>query len=231
MSKLLLLSNSTNYQEKYMQWCKSIIAYFINGHSENILFVPYAAVGFSYQEYTDKVNDALRPVGVQVNNLDNFEDKREVISNASAIFVGGGNTFHLLKSLQDLNLVNAIQEAVTAGIPYAGWSAGSNIAGPTSCTTNDMPIVQPSSFNALHLIPFQLNPHYTEAVLDNHGGETRKQRLEEYLVANQYSKVICLPEATYLEIEGDRITYKGSSHGKLLSKNEEQALIESTLII
>ncbi len=231
MSKLLLLSNSTNYQEKYMQWCKSIIAYFINGHSENILFVPYAAVGFSYQEYTDKVNDALRPVGVQVNNLDNFEDKREVISNASAIFVGGGNTFHLLKSLQDLNLVNAIQEAVTAGIPYAGWSAGSNIAGPTICTTNDMPIVQPSSFNALHLIPFQLNPHYTEAVLDNHGGETRKQRLEEYLVANQYSKVICLPEATYLEIEGDRITYKGSSHGKLLSKNEEQALIESTLII
>jgi dipeptidase E len=214
-----------------MQWCKSIIAYFINGHSENILFVPYAAVGFSYQEYTDKVNDALRPVGVQVNNLDNFEDKREVISNASAIFVGGGNTFHLLKSLQDLNLVNAIQEAVTAGIPYAGWSAGSNIAGPTICTTNDMPIVQPSSFNALHLIPFQLNPHYTEAVLDNHGGETRKQRLEEYLVANQYSKVICLPEATYLEIEGDRITYKGSSHGKLLSKNEEQALIESTLII
>ncbi len=231
MSKLLLLSNSTNYQEKYMQWCKSIIAYFINGHSENILFVPYAAVGFSYQEYTDKVNDALRPVGVQVNNLDNFEDKREVISNASAIFVGGGNTFHLLKSLQDLNLVNAIQEAVTAGIPYAGWSAGSNIAGPTICTTNDMPIVQPSSFNALHLIPFQLNPHYTEAVLDNHGGETRKQRLEEYLVANQYSKVICLPEATYLEIEGDRITYKGSSHGKLLSKNKEQALIESTLII
>jgi dipeptidase E len=231
LSKLLLLSNSTNYQEKYMQWCKSIIAYFINGHSENILFVPYAAVGFSYQEYTDKVNDALRPVGVQVNNLDNFEDKREVISNASAIFVGGGNTFHLLKSLQDLNLVNAIQEAVTAGIPYAGWSAGSNIAGPTICTTNDMPIVQPSSFNALHLIPFQLNPHYTEAVLDNHGGETRKQRLEEYLVANQYSKVICLPEATYLEIEGDRITYKGSSHGKLLSKNEEQALIESTLII
>ena len=214
-----------------MQWCKSIIAYFINGHSENILFVPYAAVGFSYQEYTDKVNDALRPVGVQVNNLDNFEDKREVISNASAIFVGGGNTFHLLKSLQDLNLVNAIQEAVTAGIPYAGWSAGSNIAGPTICTTNDMPIVQPSYFNALHLIPFQLNPHYTEAVLDNHGGETRKQRLEEYLVANQYSKVICLPEATYLEIEGDRITYKGSSHGKLLSKNEEQALIESTLII
>ena len=214
-----------------MQWCKSIIAYFINGHSENILFVPYAAVGFSYQEYTDKVNDALRPVGVQVNNLDNFEDKREVISNASAIFVGGGNTFHLLKSLQDLNLVNAIQEAVTAGIPYAGWSAGSNIAGPTICTTNDMPIVQPRSFNALHLIPFQLNPHYTEAVLDNHGGETRKQRLEEYLVANQYSKVICLPEATYLEIEGDRITYKGSSHGKLLSKNEEQALIESTLII
>ena len=214
-----------------MQWCKSIIAYFVNGHNENVLFVPFAAVGLSSQEYTDKVNEALSAVGIQVRNLDDFEDKREAISNASAIFVGGGNTFHLLKSLQDLDILNAIQEAVTAGIPYVGWSAGSNIAGPTICTTNDMPIVQPSSFSSLHLIPFQLNPHYTEAVLDNHGGETRKQRLQEYLVANQNSKVICLPEATYLEVEGDSMTYKGSSHGKLLSLNAELSLKEGTSII
>jgi len=214
-----------------MKWCKSIIAYFVNGQNENVLFVPFAAVGFSYQEYTDKVNEALSAVGIQVRNLDDFEDKREAISNATAIFVGGGNTFHLLKSLQDLDILNAIQEAVTAGIPYVGWSAGSNIAGPTICTTNDMPIVQPTSFNSLHLIPFQLNPHYTEAVLDNHGGETRKQRLQEYLVANQNSKVICLPEATYLEVEGDSMTYKGSSHGKLLSLNAELSLKDGTPII
>jgi dipeptidase E len=214
-----------------MQWCKSIIAYFVNGHSENIIFVPYAAVGFSYQEYTDKVNDALSAVGVQVHNLDDFNDKREALSNASAIFVGGGNTFQLLKSLQDLDLVETMQGLVLTGMPYAGWSAGSNIAGPTICTTNDMPIVQPRSFNALHLIPFQLNPHYTEAVLVNHGGETRKQRLQEYLVANQNSKVVCLPEATYLAVEGDSIAYKGSSNGKLLSLNAELSLTDGTPII
>ena len=214
-----------------MQWCKSIIAYFVNGHTENIIFVPYAAVGFSNQEYTDKVNDALSSVGVQVHNLDDFNDKREALSNASAIFVGGGNTFQLLKSLQDLDLVETMQGLVLAGTPYAGWSAGSNIAGPTICTTNDMPILQPRSFDALHLIPFQLNPHYTEAALENHGGETRKQRLQEYLVANQNSKVVCLPEATYLKVEGDSITYKGSSHGKLLSLNAELSLQDGTPII
>jgi dipeptidase E len=204
-----------------MQWCKNIIAYFVNGHSEKILFIPYAAVGLSYLEYTRKVNDALKEHSLEVQNLDDFDDKVQALSSASAIFVGGGNTFHLLKSLQDMQLISTIQQVVSVGTPYIGWSAGSNIASPTICTTNDMPIVQPASFQALNLISLQINPHYTEDTLANHGGESRKQRLQEYLIANPNQEVMCLPEASYIEVNGTEIVYKGTSNSKLLTRDGE----------
>lgn len=221
MKNLLLLSNSTNYGEQYMQWCKSIIASFVSGRTNSIVFVPYAAVGFTYTEYTAKVNEALSEFGITVQNLDNFADKRQAIEMATAIFVGGGNTFHLLKSLQDLDLVKEIRNAVSKGTYYAGWSAGSNIGAPTICTTNDMPIVQPTSFAALGLVDFQINPHYTERVIANHGGESRKKRLQEYLAANNEERVVCLPEGTYLSVNMEEIKYHGSEDGKLLTYNKE----------
>lgn len=230
MKNLLLLSNSTNHGEQYMQWCKSIIASFVLGRIHSIVFIPYAAVDFSYQEYTDKVNEALNEFDIKVINIDSVEDKKEVLSNASAIFVGGGNTFHLLKTLQDLDLISTIKNSVDKGTYYAGWSAGSNISTPTICTTNDMPIVEPRSFEALNLVDFQINPHYTELVIANHGGESRKKRLQEYLAANKNEQVVCLPEGTYLEVKGGNVTYRGAIDGKVLRFGQETLMSDSFTI-
>lgn len=213
---LLLLSNSTNYGEPYMKWCSSIISNFVNDNS-SVVFIPYAAVGFSYNDYTDKVNQALSSYNIKVHNLDDFDDKIQALQDATAIFVGGGNTFHLLKSLQKLNLINTIQKLVSNGLTYVGWSAGSNIASPTICTTNDMPIVKPESFDSLGLVPFQINPHFTEELIPNHGGESRLQRLSEYLAANPKQKVFALPESSYLIQKNRQLTYFGQTNGKLIT--------------
>lgn len=213
---LLLLSNSTNYGEPYMKWCSSIISNFVNDNS-SVVFIPYAAVGFSYNDYTDKVNQALSSYNIKVHNLDDFDDKIQALQDATAIFVGGGNTFHLLKSLQKLNLINTIQKLVSNGLTYVGWSAGSNIASPTICTTNDMPIVEPESFDSLGLVTFQINPHFTEELIPNHGGESRLQRLSEYLAANPKQKVFALPESSYLIQKNRQLTYFGQTNGKLIT--------------
>lgn len=213
---LLLLSNSTNYGEPYMKWCSSIISNFVNDNS-SVVFIPYATVGFSYNDYTDKVNQALSSYNIKVHNLDDFDDKIQALQDATAIFVGGGNTFHLLKSLQKLNLINTIQKLVYNGLTYVGWSAGSNIASPTICTTNDMPIVEPESFDSLGLVPFQINPHFTEESIPNHGGESRLQRLSEYLAANPKQKVFALPESSYLIQKNRQWNYFGKTNGKLIT--------------
>ena len=213
---LLLLSNSTNYGEPYMQWCSSTITSFVKDHS-SIIFIPYAGVGFTYDEYTQKVNYALSSFDVKVSNLDNFDDKAKALKDSSAIFVGGGNTFHLLKMLQQFDLLETIQKVVANGKPYVGWSAGSNIASPTIRTTNDMPIVEPKSFQSLCLVPFQINPHYTEKSIPNHGGESRLQRLREFLAANPHQKVIALPESSYLVCNGNQLIYNGRFDGKVIT--------------
>ncbi|NBV56468.1 MAG: dipeptidase PepE [Bacteroidetes bacterium] len=199
-----------------MKWCSSIISNFVNDNS-SVVFIPYAAVGFSYNDYTDKVNQALSSYNIKVHNLDDFDDKIQALQDATAIFVGGGNTFHLLKSLQKLNLINTIQKLVSNGLTYVGWSAGSNIASPTICTTNDMPIVEPESFDSLGLVPFQINPHFTEELIPNHGGESRLQRLSEYLAANPKQKVFALPESSYLIQKNRQLTYFGQTNGKLIT--------------
>ena len=202
-----------------MQWCSSTITSFVKDPS-SIMFIPYAGVGLSYDDYTKKVNHALSSFDIQVTNLDNFDDKKNALKDSSAIFVGGGNTFHLLKMLQQFDLVETIQQLVENGVPYVGWSAGSNIASPTICTTNDMPIVEPKSFDSLSLIPFQINPHYTEKSIPDHGGESRIQRLTEFLAANPDQKVIALPESSYLVSNGIQLIYNGKSDGKIISSTE-----------
>jgi len=213
-----------------MQWCKSIIAFAVAKNVKEIVFIPYAAVGFSYAEYTTKVNNAMAEVGIKVTNIDDCENEIEALQNASAIFVGGGNTFHLLKTLQDKDLIEHIRTKVNEGAPYVGWSAGSNIASPTICTTNDMPIVEPQSFNALNLIADQINPHYTDKIVANHGGESRAQRLNEYLAANQDKRVVCLPESTYLEVSEGKIIYRGNRNGILLNYTSSETLLPNAII-
>lgn len=212
------MSNSTNYGEHYMQWCSSIISKFVNDNS-SVVFIPYAAVGFSYKNYTDKVNQALLSHNIKVNNLDDFDDKIKVLHEATAIFVGGGNTFHLLKLLQQFNLLNTIQGLVSNGLTYVGWSAGSNIASPTICTSNDMPVVEPANFDSLGVVPFQINPHFTEELIPNHGGESRIQRLSEYIAANPKQKVIALPESSYVIQRNSQLIYYGRSNGKVITSS------------
>ncbi|MBL6729414.1 MAG: dipeptidase PepE [Bacteroidia bacterium] len=227
---LLLLSNSTNHGEQYMQWCSDTIADFVKNKS-SIVFIPYAAVGFSYQDYTDKVNEALSSFDIKVRNIDDFDDKIKALKESTAVFIGGGNTFHLLKMLQNLNLINTIHELVLGGLTYVGWSAGSNIASPTICTTNDMPIVQPESFDSLCLIPFQINPHYTEDTIPNHGGESRLQRLSEYIAANPTEKIVALPESSYLTVIDRECRYFGNYDGKLISDERNEIIKNQSIVI
>ena len=217
--KLLLLSNSTTLGQPYLEWPMDYIDRFM-GDIREALFIPYAAVGFSYDEYTEKVGEALEKVGIKVNGIHTKSDPVKAVEEAEAILVGGGNTFHLLKTVQDLQLVEPLRSAVKSGCTYVGWSAGSNLVCPTIKTTNDMPICMPSSFEALNLISYQINPHYTDGTVPGHGGESRMQRLSEYLAIND-TPVVCLPENCALRIEGDTTRLLSAEPVKFLTSPGE----------
>jgi dipeptidase E len=206
--RLLLISNSTNAGEAYLEYPRHRIREFLDGTRE-VVFVPYAAVTFSPDTYKEKVRARFEEVGIRVRSVHEFSDPAAAVREAQAIVVGGGNTFRLIKTMQEQGLVEAIGERVRAGVPYVGWSAGANVACPTIRTTNDMPIVEPRSFEAIGLVPFQINPHYLDAHPDGHAGETREQRLEEYIAANPASTVVGLREGCMLHVEGGRMELIG----------------------
>ncbi len=206
--RLLLISNSTNAGEAYLQYPIKAIGQFL-GEVGEVLFVPYAAVTFSYSDYLKKVQARFDEIGVRVVSVHEQADPAGAVAKAQAVVVGGGNTFALLKAMQQHGLIEAIRERVKVGMPYIGWSAGSNVACPTIRTTNDMPIVEPESFDALSLIPFQINPHYLDAHPEGHAGETREQRIEEFIEANQSIYVAGLRESCMLQLEGNKLTLSG----------------------
>jgi dipeptidase E len=216
--KLLLISNSTNPGEPYLDYPKNNIKDFLGVRPVKALFIPYAAVTFSFDAYEEKVSQKFREIGHDVVSIHHFSDPVEAVKNASAIVVGGGNTWKLLKMIRDNNLIDAIREKVIAGTPYIGWSAGSNLACPTIRTTNDMPVVEPDSFNAFNLIPFQINPHYLDANPAGHAGETREQRIEEFIEANQDIYVAGLREGTMLILEDEKLTLTGQRSLRLFKK-------------
>ncbi|MDR1417033.1 MAG: dipeptidase PepE [Prevotellaceae bacterium] len=209
--KLLLISNSTNAGEEYLEYCKPDIVEFLKSYGvSKALFFPFAAVTFSYDEYERKVQEKLQPLGIEIVSIHRAGDATEAVSEAQAVVVGGGNTFQLLKAIQDLNLTEAIRSKVQSGTPYVGWSAGSNLACPTICTTNDMPIVAPKTFSSFNLVPFQINPHYLDAHPTGHAGETREQRLQEYIAANPHCYVAGLREASMLSLISGELKLHGS---------------------
>ncbi len=219
--KLLLISNSTNAGEAYLEYPKNEINEFL-GEIRNVLFIPYAAVTFSYDTYAAKVQDRLGEFKIKVNSIHRHEDKLKAVQEAEAIVIGGGNTWQLLKSLQDLNLLDAIYSQVKEKeIPYIGWSAGSNMACPTIRTTNDMPICEPSSYKALALIPFQINPHYLDANPEGHAGETREQRIEEFIAVNQSIYVVGLREGCMLKIADKTATLIGQKKLRVFKHDQE----------
>ncbi len=216
MIRLLLISNSTNAGEEYLGHSLIKIKKFLgNFQPQNAIFIPYAAVTFSFDQYEQKVNEKLESIGLSVKSIHHFSEPREAIEKADLIVIGGGNTFHLLKLMQDNDLLDVIRKKVQNGTPYIGWSAGSNVACPTIKTTNDMPIIEPQSFNALSLINFQINPHYLDANPQGHAGETREQRIEEFVEVNRNVYVVGLREGTALQIEDHKIKLIGDKPARV----------------
>lgn len=217
--RLLLISNSTNPGEQYLDYPKNNIKEFLGQKPLKALFVPYAAVTFSYDEYENRVAERFREIGHEIVSIHHFDDRLTAVKKSEAIIVGGGNTWQLLKMIRENHLVDVIREKVIDGTPYVGWSAGSNVACPTIRTTNDMPVVEPDSFESFNLIPFQINPHYTDFNPAGHAGETREQRINEFIELNPKVFVAGLREGSMLIVEDEKLTFSGRGTVRIFKKN------------
>lgn len=207
---LLLISNSTNAGEKYLGWCKDMIAEFCKENNvKDVLFIPYAGFAQGYDKYEEKVANVYAEYGIKLHSIHHEENPIDAVMKAECIAVGGGNTFYLVREMQRTGIMKAIREKAFLGMPYMGWSAGSNVAGLSLKTTNDMPIVEPESFDTMGLVPFQINPHYTDFVDPKHGGETRDDRINEFIAANQDTNVAAIREATALRLKEGKLSLVG----------------------
>ena len=216
--RLLLLSSSRVHGGGYFDYAESELRAFLTGVDE-VLFVPFAL--HDRDAYFEKISNQFMRLGFAMASLHAAQHPAEAVQAAAAIFVGGGNTFRLLKTLYELKLLDVIRERVRSGVRYVGSSAGSNIAGPTIKTTNDMPIVQPPSFDALNLFPFQINPHYVDpAPGTTHMGETREERIMQFLEEND-TTVIGLREGAMLRIENGSTNLVGIAGARIFRKGEE----------
>ena len=225
MSNLLLISSSRVHGKAYLEQCRSaIVDHFSN--ATNILFVPYALK--DHDKYESTVASAFKEIGLAIRSVHHSSDPVAAIAKADGVFVGGGNSFRLLKTLYDLKLVPAIKQAVQGGeLAYMGSSAGTNMACPTIRTTNDMPIVQPPSLDALGLIPFQINPHYLDSDPNStHKGETREQRLSEFHEESSLP-VAGLREGSWLKIKADTCELAGETGMKLFRSGKPAEEIQA----
>ena len=218
--RLLLLSNSTNPGEEFLGYPRPHIAEFL-GAIRRVVFIPFAGVTITWDEYANRVAEALGAIHLAIVPIHHEPDPIATIENAEAVMIGGGNTFHLLYHLYQYGLVEPIRRRVRDGMPYIGWSAGSNVACPTIRTTNDMPILEPPTLDALAFIPFQLNPHYTDYVIPNLRAETRDDRLKEFCIANPGTYVVGLREGTMLRREGDELRVVGSQAMKIFRSGDD----------
>jgi dipeptidase E len=218
--RLLLISNSTMPGEEYLRYPMPEITKFLGNQPLKILFIPYAAVTFSFSEYEARVQERLGESGYAVFSVHRSEDPAAAVREAGAIVIGGGNTWQLVRMMNDLGLFPLIRERVLSGTPFIGWSAGANVACPTLRTTNDMPIIDPKGFDCLSLVPFQINPHYLDKNPEGHGGETREQRILEFLEINPDVSVVGLREGTMLRREGDKLSLIGSRPARIFRKGE-----------
>ena len=229
MKRILLASTSTVYGGTYLSYLQDELIDFFTGIDE-ILFVPYARPsGITHDEYTQIARQFFNRVGKRIVGLHTFADPKKAIRQAKAIFTGGGNTFVLVNRLYGLEVMDVLREAVENGTLYMGTSAGSNIAGQTMQTTNDMPIVYPPSFKTLGLVPFNINPHYLDPdPQSKHKGETRETRIKEFHVFND-TPVIGLREGSWLRVEDEKVSLKGDLTARIFLKGQEP--YESTEIL
>jgi dipeptidase E len=219
--RLLLLSNSSLPEQAYLEFAMGEVGNFLLSINTEALFIPYAAVTFSYDLYEEKVNKAFNAIGHKVKSIHHFSDQVEAVRHAKVVIVGGGNTFKLVCELRRNNLLQAIRERVLAGVPYIGWSAGANIASPSLRTTNDMPVIDPMGFDTLNLVSFQINPHYTDFNPPGHAGETREQRIEEFIELNRDTYVVALREGTMLLCNNNTLELKGEKPARIFKYSSD----------
>jgi dipeptidase E len=212
--RLLLISNSTMFGRGYLDHAEQEIRLALRG-ARRVAFVPYALK--DHAGYAAKARDRFAALGLELISV-HEGDPRALVESADAVFIGGGNTFRLLKALYDTRLVEAIPARVRAGMPYLGASAGSNVAAPTIRTTNDMPVVEPPSLNALNLVPFQINPHYLDPdPASKHMGETREERLLQFLEENE-TPVVAMREGAMLRVEDAAVTLLGTTGARIFRR-------------
>ncbi|MDG1730011.1 MAG: dipeptidase PepE [Algibacter sp.] len=220
MRNIIIASTSTIHGSGYLEYILDELKVFFK-NANTILFIPYARPsGISHNDYTEIASKAFQKINKQVKGIHEFDNPTEAIKNAEGIFVGGGNTFVLTDQLYKNNIINTLQKEIQNGTPYLGTSAGSNICGLTIKTTNDMPIVYPPNFNALGLVPFNINPHYLDPnPKSKHKGETRETRIKEFHHFNT-QPVIGLREGSWLRVNNNSILLKGNLTARVFEYNK-----------
>jgi len=206
---LLLLSNSRTPEGGYLGHALQAISELVAGRGR-IVFFPFAGVTTRWSDYTELVRAAFLPLGLPVVGADDLEPAANSLMDSDVIFIGGGNTFQLLAECRRREWLEVIQTAVQQGMPYIGSSAGSMIACPSIRTTNDMPIIDPGGLGALGFVPFQLNCHFTDFTPPGHQGETRRQRISEFLTLHPDVTVIGLPEGDWIRVRDDNFVLHGA---------------------
>ncbi|MUP46757.1 dipeptidase PepE [Gramella sp. BOM4] len=223
----ILASTSTLFGQDYLEYLLPVIPELFKDINE-ILFIPYARPGgISHEEYTSHAATAFGKIGIQVCGIHEFNDHHKAVREAKGIFTGGGNTFLLVSELYRNKVMPVLRDVVLEGTPYMGTSAGTNIAGLSMQTTNDMPIVYPPSFKTLGLIPVNINPHYLDPDPDSkHKGETRETRIKEFHRLNS-QPVIGLRESSWLELKDNKVTLKGSLQARIFEKDKVPFEVET----
>ena len=216
-SRLLLISNSTVHGRGYLDHVQEQIKMFL-GDARKALFFPFAL--YDRDDYAAKAKARFAAMGYGLESAHATDNPKKAIDRADVLFVGGGNTFRLLKALQDRELLQAIRRKVKSGAPYIGSSAGSNVAGPTIKTTKDMPIVQPRSFDSLGLVPFQISPHYLDPDPNStHMGETQEERILQFLEENE-TPVVGIREGAWILIENGAVMLKGETGARIFRRGQ-----------
>lgn len=221
MKRIIIASTSTVHGSGYLEYILPELKSFFS-KVNTILFIPYARPsGISYDAYTEKAREAFGKVDIDVKGIHEYDNPKEAVLKAEAIFTGGGNTFELVNQLYKNDVIDSLRKVVEAGTPYLGTSAGSNICGITMMNTNDMPIVYPPSFDTMGLIPFNINAHYLDPdPSSKHMGETRETRIKEFHVFNE-TPVLGLREGSWLEVSNKEIKLKGQLSARLFRKGKE----------
>ncbi len=232
MTNCLLASTSTIFGGSYLDYLFDAVRDLFHDTDE-VIFIPYARPGgTTYDAYTKIAQEGFRHIDKKIVGIHTFKDPTKAIQNAKGIFTGGGNSFVLVNTLYQNNLLTVLKAKITNGTPYLGTSAGSNIAGPNIKTTNDMPIVYPPSFETLGIIPFNINPHYLDPdPTSKHKGETRETRIKEFHEFNT-TPVIGLREGSWIRVQNNEITLQGGNLSARIFKKDNKPFelsVESSL--